>query len=72
MSPLNFIPAAINAIRIECFELADQAGVFLKVDESGNIWLEDGHDEECVLMYGWTLTHRKLKKIISQKEYLNE
>lgn len=69
MSHLNLFQAAINALRAECFEMAEHAGVFLKVDEAGNIWLaEDGNQEECSKIYGWNLTHQKLKKIITEKE----
>lgn len=69
MSPLNLFKAAINALRQECFVMAEQAGVFLEVDENGNIWLaEDGNKEECCKVYGWNMTHQKLKEIISKKE----
>lgn len=68
MGPLAVIESVINALRAECFELAAQAGVFLEVDENGNIWLGEDGTEECYKVYGWNFTHLKLKEIIAKRE----
>lgn len=71
VGPLKFIHSVISALRTECFQMAEQADVFLEVDEAGNIWLGEGNNEECYRVYGWNLTHRKLKQIIATKELLS-
>jgi hypothetical protein len=68
MSPLSIFQSAINALKAECFRLAEEAGLFLQVDEAGNIWLGDDKKEECYRVYGWHMTHQKITKLIKEKE----
>lgn len=67
MSPLAIFQSAINALRLECYELANASELFLEVDEAGNIWLGEGNGE-CFRVYGWHMTHQKISQIIKERE----
>lgn len=66
MSLLVLFESAIKALKQECFALAKEAGLFLQVDECGNIWLGEGNDE-CFRVYGWNKTYRKINEMIIRK-----
>lgn len=68
MSPLSLFETAVKALKKECFDLAKQAGIFLEVDDAGNIWLGDDQHDECCKMRGWHVTYQKIKQIIASKE----
>jgi hypothetical protein len=66
VSPLAAFQSVVNALKQECFNSAEEAGLFLQVDEAGNIWLGDGNGE-CYRVHGWHMTHQKINEIISKK-----
>lgn len=69
MPPLALFQSVVNTLRLECFELAAKAGLFLEVDEAGNIWLGEG-DGECFRVHGWHMTHHKISQFIKEKELI--
>jgi hypothetical protein len=68
MSNLSIFQSAINALKAECFRLAEESGLFLQVDEAGNIWLGDDKQEECFRVCGWNMTYQQITKLIKEKE----
>jgi len=66
-----YLDIALASFAIECFALAYKHGLFLEVDEVGNIWLGDGESGECDRVCGWHTAYKKINDLIKKKELKN-
>lgn len=62
-----YLSVALALFAIECFKLASEHGLFLEVDEAGNIWLGDGESGECDRVCGWHTAYGKIHDLIREK-----